>query len=133
MTRSSRAAICSGALFAAACSYSPPEQQVLEKFFRAAKLQDSTTLAGVATVNFDPRSDGSIQEFTIDNIGEPERRAGVDGDVVTEPVTVTAKVVSPAGRTTSRTLVVTLQRAAEKDGDPTTGGTWIVVSIRPSG
>jgi hypothetical protein len=131
MTRSSRAAICSGALLAAACSYSPPEQQVLETFFRAARLHDRTTLAGVATVDFDPRKDGSIQEFTIDNIGEPERRAGVDGDVVTEPVTVNAKVVSPAGRTMSQTLVVTLQRAAGKSGDSTAEGRWIVVSIRP--
>jgi hypothetical protein len=121
MKRSSRAAICSGALLAAACGYLPPEQQVLSTFFQAARLRDTTMLAGVATVSLDPRTDGSVQEFTIDSVGEEERNVGAGGDVVTEPVTVTAKVVSPAGGTTTRTLVLTLQRVE---------GRWIVVSIR---
>ncbi len=117
--------MCGCALLAAACSYSPAEQQVLSTFFRAARLHDTTTLAGVSTIDFDPRTDGSIQEFTIDQIGESQRRAGADGDIITESVTITAKVVSPAGQTRSQTMVLTLQRRIEER--------WMIVEIHTQG
>jgi len=222
-------------LLFAACGSTPVEQQLLTQFFRAARVRDNTTLAGMSAVNFDPRTDGSVTDFTIDSIGEPQRRklqvkefadeqdkiradqveftkkmrdfyqsnsiaidraskadqakqpvrgtdasllaewkkwdadsrdlerklsqarqkaakerstaaasltppgredvdvTGMDVDVITEPVTVTAQVQSPDGKTTPRTLVVTLQRSAGKKGDQTVEGRWIIVSIQQQG
>ena len=58
---------------------------------------------------------------------------GMDVDVITEPVTVTAQVQSPDGKTTPRTMVVTLQRSSGKKGDQTVEGRWIIVSIQQQG
>jgi hypothetical protein len=62
------------ALLAAACGSSGPEQQVLTNFFRASRVRDNTTLANIAAVSFDPRTDGAVQSFDIANIGEEQRR-----------------------------------------------------------
>jgi hypothetical protein len=57
-----------------ACSSASPEQQVLINFFRAARLRDNTTLANIAAVSFDPRRDGSVQQFTVASMGPEQRR-----------------------------------------------------------
>lgn len=220
-------------LIVAACGSTPVEQQLLTQFFRAARVRDNTTLASMSAVTFDPRTDGTVQDFKIDSIGaqahrklqvqefteeqekiradqveftkkmrdfyqsnsitidrlmkadqarEPirgkdaellaewkkwdadsrdmERKvsqarqkvakekslavssltapgrddvdvAGMDVDIITEPVTVTAQVQSPDGKTTPKTLLVTLQRASGKKGDQTIEGRWIILSIQP--
>jgi hypothetical protein len=56
---------------------------------------------------------------------------GMDIDVITEPVTVTAQVQSPSGQTTPKTIVITLQRASGKKGDQAIEGRWIIMSIQP--
>jgi hypothetical protein len=55
--------------------------------------------------------------------------SGMDVDIISEPVTVTAQVQSPAGQTAPKTMVVTLQRASGKKGDQTVEGRWIIMSI----
>jgi hypothetical protein len=56
---------------------------------------------------------------------------GMDVDIISEPVTVTAQVQTPDGKTTPKTMVVTLQRASgQKDGQ-TLEGRWIIMSIQP--
>jgi hypothetical protein len=60
------------ALFAA-CSR-PPEQQMLNQFFRAARSRDSATTALMSAVTIDPRSQGTIEDFSITSVS-PERRA----------------------------------------------------------
>jgi hypothetical protein len=222
------------ALLAVACSSPPVEQQVLTTFFRAARVRDNSTLAGISAVNFDPRTDGSVQDFKIDSIGAQQHRAlqlrqltdaeaktraeqveftkkmrdfyqgnsvaidravkaqqakqpvkgndaellaawtkwdtdsrdferklsqarqtaakeragavgsltpagrddvdvtGMDVDIITEPVTVTAQVQSPGGQTAPKTMVVTMQRASGKKGGQDTEGRWIIVSIQPA-
>ena len=62
-------------LLAAACSSASPEQQILINFFRAARLRDNTTLANISAVSFDPRTDGTVQQFEIANIGAEQHRA----------------------------------------------------------
>ena len=218
-------------LIIAACSSPPIEQQVLTTFFRAARVRDNTTLASISAVNFDPRTDGSVQDFKIDGIGAQQHRklelqqlteeqdkvraeqieftkkmrdfyqsnsiaidraakaqqakqtvtgkdaellatwtkwdgdsrdlerklsqtrqkvakekatavssltppgrddidvSGMDVDIITEPVTVTAQVQSPSGQTAPKTMVVTLQRASGKKGDQAIEGRWIIMSI----
>ena len=218
-------------LIIAACSSPPIEQQVLTTFFRAARVRDNTTLASISAVNFDPRTDGSVQDFKIDGIGAQQHRklelqqlteeqdkvraeqveftkkmrdfyqsnsiaidraakaqqakqtvtgkdaellatwtkwdsdsrelerklsqarqkvakekatavssltppgrddidvSGMDVDIITEPVTVTAQVQSPSGQAAPKTMVVTLQRASGKKGDQAIEGRWIIMSI----
>jgi hypothetical protein len=57
----------------------------------------------------------------------------MDVDIVSEPVTVTAQVQTPDGKTSPKTLVVTLQRASGKKDGQTVEGRWIITSIQPQG
>jgi len=66
--------ILGSCLFEFACSSPPIEQQLLTTFFRAARVRDNTGLASISAVTFDPRTEGSVQDFTIDNIGAQQRR-----------------------------------------------------------
>lgn len=61
-------------LVLAACSSPPIEQQLLTTFFRAARVRDNTAIASISAVNFDPRTEGSVQDFTIDSIGAQQHR-----------------------------------------------------------
>jgi hypothetical protein len=63
------------AMLVAACSSSPPERQVINNFFRASRLRDNATLANVAAVSFDPRTEGTVQDFEIVSVSDEERRA----------------------------------------------------------
>jgi hypothetical protein len=51
----------------------PPEQQFLTQFFRAAKGRDNTTVGRMSAVQIDPRTQGSVEDFSIESIG-PETR-----------------------------------------------------------
>jgi hypothetical protein len=62
------------ALLVTACGSAPAEQQVLNNFFRASRVRDNGTLANIAAVSFDPRTDGTVQDFDIANVGEEQRR-----------------------------------------------------------
>ena len=61
------------ALLEIACSR-PAEQQMLNQFFRAARNRDNTTAAMMSSVTVDPRTQGSIEGFSITSVG-PEQRA----------------------------------------------------------
>jgi hypothetical protein len=62
------------ALLDVACGGSSAEKQVLTNFFRASRVRDNATLANIAAVSFDPRTDGSVQSFEVTNVGEEQRR-----------------------------------------------------------
>jgi hypothetical protein len=51
----------------------PPEQQFLSQFFRAAKGRDNTTVGRMSAVEIDPRTQGSVESFSIESIS-PETR-----------------------------------------------------------
>jgi hypothetical protein len=70
------------ALLEIACSR-PPEQQMLTQFFRAAKNRDNTTAALMSTVTLDPRTQGSIEDFSITSVS-PERREPLPYKALTE-------------------------------------------------
>ena len=67
-------AVVAGSILADACSSPPIEQTLLTTFFRAARVRDNTALASISAVSFDPRTEGSVQDFTIDSIGAQQRR-----------------------------------------------------------
>ena len=59
-------------VFVVGCSR-PPEQQFLTQFFRAARGRDNTTVGRMSAVEIDPRTQGSVEDFEITNVG-PETR-----------------------------------------------------------
>ena len=109
--------LLSAAILAAACGVMSPEEQILAKFFRASRLIDNTVLADLATVSFDPRTDGSVQQFQIIDFG-PE---STEGSLVSKQVTLTADVHTPDGRTVPATLTATFQRR---------DGRWIITALQ---
>ena len=51
----------------------PPEQQFLTQYFRAAKARDNTTVGRMSAIEIDPRTQGSVDDFSITSIGEEAR------------------------------------------------------------
>jgi len=68
----------------AACS-SPPEEPILQQFFRASRLNDATSLASFATTTFQPQTQGSISSFDIVSVS-PEQREPLRLAAVVEEV-----------------------------------------------
>jgi hypothetical protein len=62
------------ALSALACGGRSEEGQVLTNFFRASRVRDNATLANISAVSFDTRTDGTVQDYEIVNVGEEQRR-----------------------------------------------------------
>jgi hypothetical protein len=60
------------ALLVIGCSR-PPEQQFLTQFFRAAKARDNTTVGRMSAVSIDPRTQGSVEDFTIESVSAETR------------------------------------------------------------
>lgn len=51
----------------------PPEQQFLTQFFRAARARDNSTVGRMSAVDFDPRTQGIVERFSIVSVS-PETR-----------------------------------------------------------
>jgi hypothetical protein len=104
------------------CGCAAPEQSLLDAFFGASRLRDTTALQRVSTVIFEPREQGIVRTFEITGV-TPER---VDErQTVTKDVTVGAQVVLPDGRTVRETLLVTLTRGSAGDSSR-----WMVTAVR---
>jgi hypothetical protein len=91
------------ALAAAGCGVLSPEEQLLTDFFEASRLHDLTIVARMASVTFNPRTQGVVDEFEIEEVMEAEGGA-------VEIVTVAAAVRGPDGERSQRILRFTLQR-----------------------
>jgi hypothetical protein len=110
------------ALALAGCA--APEQSLLDQFFGASRLRDTTALQAVSTVIFEPLQQGIVRSFRITRVSAEQAY----GQIVTKDVTVDAPVILPDGRTLQKTLVVTLQHAR---GDES--GRWMVTGVRDAG
>jgi hypothetical protein len=136
-----------------ACAASP-EEQVLTRFFDASRSLDSTLLNRWSTVTFNPRTEGSIQRFTIVERG-PEQRAplidaqreealrslaasstedadlsGSSVEIVTRQVKIDAAVRTPDGAVKPGMLLVTLERAIARRQQAVVEGGWIVTRLQ---
>jgi hypothetical protein len=60
------------ALLVIGCSR-PPEQQFLQQYFRASKGRDNTTVGRMSAVQIDPRTQGSVEDFSIENVSAESR------------------------------------------------------------
>jgi hypothetical protein len=108
---SSTAAALMVALAAAGCGVLSQEEQLLTDFFEAARLHDTTAVAKVSAVTFNPRTDGVVQDFEIQDVAD-------DGS--TRRVRVRASVRQLAGGSADRMLVFTLVRKADR---------WFIASV----
>ena len=62
------------ALVVSDCGGASPEQQLLTNFFRASRVRDNATLSNISTVQFNPRTDGTVQDFEVTNVRTEQRR-----------------------------------------------------------
>jgi hypothetical protein len=92
------------------------EESILSQFFAASRLRDTTALKNVATVVFEPKTQGIITSFEITDV-VPYRSGG---ELVSKDVSISAPVKLPSGQTEERALVITMRRDA---------GHWIVTAI----
>jgi hypothetical protein len=93
------------ACVAAACGVLSPEEQLLTRYFEASRLNDTTVMARLSAVPFNPRSDGIIDSFEV----ERTENAGAG-----EFVTVAARVRSFDGAVATRQLVFTLTKRDDR-------------------
>ena len=99
-----------------------PERSILDQFFSASRLRDTTVLQTLATVSFEPLQQGIIVEFEIVDVKvESETR---------KEVTIVAPVRLPDGTEASKRLAITLERGVLGGNDPERARRWIVTRIR---
>jgi hypothetical protein len=127
---------------------------VLTQFFEASRALDSTLLDRLAIVTLNPRTDGSVQKFTIAEWGAEQRApltdaqresavrslsapsgedvtlTGMSVEMISRDVTVQANVRMPDGAIAPGVLRVTLERAIGKRGNTTLEGRWIVTRLQ---
>ena len=60
------------AVVAIACGGGGEEKTLLNKYFTASKVSDNMTLSNIATVVFDPKTDGQMMSFNIVSVSEPK-------------------------------------------------------------
>ena len=101
------------------------ERAIIGQFFSASRLLDTTALDRVATVIFDPRTQGTVTTFSIERVSLARRKTA------SKEVTVSARVRQPGGTTRQKRFVITMQRAEghADDGGGAAGG-WIITGFR---
>jgi hypothetical protein len=86
------------AAFLSACGRQ--ERSVVDEFFAQSRLRDKTALQKVATVTFEPRVQGIVEQFEITKVTPEENQ--------TKTVTVSAQVKLPNGTVTHEVIVLTM-------------------------
>ena len=109
----------------ASCS-SAAERTLLTQFFAASRLRDLTALHNLATVVFEPATDGIVTSFDLRGITTVQ---GPDGRPVSKDVTISAPVRLADGRTVVKTLVVTMQRELSGRDQHRSDG-WMITAIK---
>jgi hypothetical protein len=100
------------------------ERTLIAQFFAASRLRDLTALHGLATVLFEPTTDGIVTKFELVSVSSAEPNEGRSS---TKRVVIAAPVRLPDGRTVSRTFAVTLTHGLP-ESDQRWGG-WMVTAI----
>jgi len=107
--RNSLAAVAAAGLMAG-CGVLTLEEQVLLRFFEASRVYDMAAVEKVATLAFNPVTDGIVQDFVV---------SAVDAAADRRTVTVDAQVRRRGGTTAER-LIVTMERRA---------GRWLITGF----
>jgi hypothetical protein len=130
------------------------DEQVLTRFFEVSRTLDSTRLDRVATAVFNPRTDGSVQRFSVTDrspeqrqpIGDSNRETAVrslaasshqvvdlstaDFYLSERRITLEADVRAPDGTVAPGVLIVTVARAVGTAAASTLEGQWIVTRLQ---
>jgi hypothetical protein len=109
----------------AACS-SADERILLTQFFAESRLRDLTALRNVATVVFEPATDGIVTSFEL--LGVKVLEAS-NGRALSEEVSIVAPVRLPDGNTSEKTFVVAMQRGLP-ESDPRRLGGLMITAIK---
>ena len=112
------------AALSSACTRHSQERQALIDFFDASRLRDTTILGNMATATFEPRTDGIVQQFDIEQVEPQPPRPDGQRIVEVKEVTVIAQVRTPGGELVPERLIVTFERPA--------GGRWTITQLRAS-
>ena len=108
------------ALAGAGCGWTPADRQIVERFFQLATLHDTTRLADVATVVFDPTIEGVVEQFEVLEWADGSRPGGG----LSRTLRIRAQVRTPAGAPRERGLEVTLE-GPEPTRLKVTGVRWV--------
>ena len=118
MRRASALAVALVTLTVLSCAHDA-ERALLNQFFAASRLRDLTALQKIATVVFEPATDGIVTTFEIVRVTAVP---GPNGKSESEAISISAPVRLPDGRTVTKTVVVTLERRPiEGDQNPSRG------------
>lgn len=74
-------------------------------------------------------SQTTVAQISVEDPRNPVDLTKYDGELVSKDVTISADVKLPDGKTSKKTLIVTMQRALLK-GDKDINGRWIITDIR---
>ena len=85
---------------ALACGVLSPEEQLLDRFFEAARVYDTAVMARLSAVPMNPRIDGIVDTFTIRGVDRAQDQ--------TERVTVAANIRGFDGKSRPRDLIFTV-------------------------
>jgi hypothetical protein len=96
------------------------ERALLTQFFAASRLLDRTALQNMATVVFDPRTDGTVLRFDIDRITPEDRHQ--------KTATVSARLRLPGGDIVQKQLVVTMRRT-DPAVDKGATSRWMIIAV----
>lgn len=114
------AVVLLAALLAGACR-AKPERSTLDEFFTQSKLLDRTALQHIATVVFDPQTNGIVERFEITSVADQ------DNGHKTVAVAAQVRLPNDAG-VVEKTILLTLAKDAVRD-DPAAAGRWIVTGF----
>ena len=101
------------------------ERALIGQFFAASRLRDLTALHSLATIVFEPKTDGIVADFDllrIDSLPEPGARTA------SKRVLISAAVRGPDGKVAVKTFVVTMRQGVA-GSDPRWGG-WMITAIQ---
>jgi hypothetical protein len=102
------------------------ERTLITQFFASSRLRDLTALHGLATIVFEPATDGIITSFDL--LGVSVVQSDQERPVL-EEVSISAPVKLPDGRTVRKAFVITMQRG-DAAGDPARGTGWMITAIK---
>jgi hypothetical protein len=122
--RALQLAVLMAALSGTSCARHSQERQALIDFFEAARLRDTTVLSNMGTATFEPRTDGIVQQFDIEQVDRRPLLHAFGGTVETKDVRLIALVRAPGGNVVSERLVATFQRLV--------GQRWTITQLRAS-
>jgi len=105
-----------------ACSV-PAERSILEEFFAAARLRDTTVLEQLSTTTFEPLERGIITDFEVESVASIDARK--------KAVTIDAPVHLPDGSKRRQRLTVTLEQGIRSQSAEA-ARRWIVTAIEAS-